>query len=59
MIYGTNLALEPHQYIERGHYMIVKTPDKSRALVMETDGSKVTQIRGGLVPAVFYMEGCE
>lgn len=59
LTYGTNLAIESHQYIERGHYMIIKSSDKLHALVMETDGSKVTRIRGGLVPAVFYVEGCE
>lgn len=57
-IYGGRLVIQGHQYDERGHYMIVNTPEKQHAVVMETDGSKVTQIRGGLAPAVFYVEGC-
>jgi hypothetical protein len=24
LIHGTNLVVEPHQYVERKHYMIVK-----------------------------------
>jgi hypothetical protein len=48
----------PHKYDERGHYMIVRSRDRRHALVMETDGQKVVQIRSGLVPAAEYVEDC-
>lgn len=57
-IYGARVKVEPHQYDPNGHYMIVSSSDKKRALVFETDGKVVTDFRAGRVPAVEYVEHC-
>ena len=50
-------AVQPHKYTD-GHYLVVLSPDSSRALVFETDGTHVTEFRAGRRPAVEYVEGC-
>lgn len=52
--------VEPHHYVE-GHYLIVipgAPGDTLYRIVFETDSSGVTGLRGGLYPAVEYVEGC-
>ena len=57
-IYGARVKVEPHKYDPNGHYMIVSSNDKKYALVFETDGKTVTDLRAGRVPAVHYVEHC-
>lgn len=57
-IYGARVKVEPHKYDPNGHYMIVSSDDKKRALVFETDGKTVTDLRVGRIPAVHYVEHC-
>jgi hypothetical protein len=59
-IYGDEVKVEPHKYIEGGHYMTVAGDSASagKALVFETDGKRVTMFRGGRVPEVKWVEGC-
>ena len=59
-IYGEELKIEPHKYIEGGHYLTVLGDSASagKALVFETDGKKVTMFRGGRLPEVKWVEGC-
>jgi hypothetical protein len=59
-IYGDEVKIEPHKYIEGGHYMTVAGDSASagKALVFETDGKRVTMFRGGRVPEVKWVEGC-
>jgi hypothetical protein len=59
-IYGDELTIEPHKYIEAGHYMTVLGDSASagKALVFETDGKQVTSFRGGRLPEVKWVEGC-
>jgi hypothetical protein len=57
-VYGKRLEIRAHKYDDDGHYFIVRSVDRRRALVMETDGKTVVFIRAGLVPAVEYVEGC-
>jgi hypothetical protein len=55
------VRVQPHKYDDRGHYMVVipgAPADTLHRLVFETDGTKVTSMRGGLFPAVEYVEGC-
>lgn len=55
------VRVQPHKYDERGHYMIVipgAPADTLHRIVFETDGARVTSMRGGLFPAVEYVEGC-
>jgi hypothetical protein len=59
-VYGDELQVQPHKYIEGGHYMTVKGDSASAgmAIVFETDGKRVTMFRAGRVPEVQWVEGC-
>ncbi len=59
-IYGDEVKVEPHKYIEGGHYMTVVGDSASagKAIVFETDGKRVTMFRGGRLPEVKWVEGC-
>ena len=59
-IYGDEVKVEPHKYVEAGHYMTVAGDSASagKALVFETDGKRVTMFRGGRLPEVKWVEGC-
>lgn len=59
-IYGDELKTQPHKYIEGWHYMTVMGDSASagKAIVFETDGSKVTMFRAGRIPEVQWVEGC-
>jgi len=59
-IYGDEVKVEPHKYIDGGHYMTVLGDSTSagKALVFETDGKHVTSFRGGRLPEVKWVEGC-
>lgn len=59
-IYNGDLQVEPHKYIDGGHYMTVMGDSASagKAIVFETDGKKVTNFRAGRVPEVKWVEGC-
>jgi hypothetical protein len=57
-LYGGRLAVEPHGYDPDGHYLVAFSEDRSRALVMETDGAKVTLVRAGEAKAAQSVEGC-
>jgi hypothetical protein len=50
--------IEPNRYDPAGHYVIFKSPDGKRALILEEVGGKITDVRGGLEPSVEYVEGC-
>ena len=59
-IYGDELKVSPHKYIEGGHYLTVMGDSTSagKAMVFETDGKQVTMFRAGRVPEVEWVEGC-
>jgi hypothetical protein len=59
-VYGDELQIRPHKYIQGGHYMIVPGDSASagKALVFETDGQRVTMFRAGRIPEVEWVEGC-
>lgn len=59
-IYGDELQIEPHKYIEGGHYLTVMGDSASagKAIVFETDGKSVTMFRSGRLPEVKWVEGC-
>jgi hypothetical protein len=59
-LYADRITTTPHKYTS-GHYLFVTPRDGPRGqtqLVFETDGSVVTEFRGGLLPAVAYVERC-
>jgi hypothetical protein len=52
--------VQPHKY-EDGHYLVVvpgAPADTTHRIVFETARGVVTRFRGGVVPAVEYVEGC-
>jgi hypothetical protein len=59
-IYDGDLQVEPHKYLDGGHYMTVMGDSASagKAIVFETDGKKVTNFRAGRLPEVKWVEGC-
>jgi hypothetical protein len=59
-IYGDELKIQPHKYIEGGHYMTVPGDSASagKEIVFETDGKRVTMFRAGRLPEVEWVEGC-
>ena len=56
--YGSRVGTEPHKYDPTGNYMKIFSADRTKALVFETDGEKVTKFRAGLSESVQYVEGC-
>ena len=57
--YGKRLKAAPHPYFARGQTLAVYSPDGKFALVMESnDAGRIIMLRGGLVPAVEFLEGC-
>jgi len=59
-IYNGDLQVEPHKYVDGGHYMTVLGDSASagKAIVFETDGKRVTSFRAGRLPEVKWVEGC-
>jgi hypothetical protein len=59
-LYPGRVTVGPHKYTD-GHYLTVAPDDSaggSVQLIFETDGSRVTRFRGGVLPQVAYVEGC-
>ena len=59
-LYGDDITVTPHKYIEKGHYMTVlgDSASKGKAIVFETDGQHVTMFRSGRLPEVQWVEAC-
>ena len=57
-LYGGRLLTEPHKYDPTGHYLLLFSADRKRALVFETDGTRITDIHVGEAEAAQYVEGC-
>jgi hypothetical protein len=59
--FGDQLRVTPHEYVRGGWYLEVVPRDageRNRRVVFETDGERVTYIRGGKLPEARYIEGC-
>jgi hypothetical protein len=57
-LYAGKVRTQPHKYTN-GKYLIVVSPrDTMHQLIFETDTVRVTRYRGGVLPAVGYVEGC-
>jgi hypothetical protein len=57
-LYSGRVRTQPHKYTN-GKYLIVTSPrDTMHQLIFETDSARVTRYRGGILPAVGYVEGC-
>lgn len=59
-LYGDDLQVRPHKYINNGHYLVVPGDSASagKELLFETDGQHVTSFRAGRLPEVEWVEGC-
>lgn len=52
------VKVTPHKYDEHGHYLIFASAAGKSEILAEESKGVITLIRGGLVPAVEYVEGC-
>ena len=52
-----DVKVEPHKKKPGGHLLTVPGGSNT-AIVMESDGTKITSVRGGLQPSVSSYEGC-
>jgi hypothetical protein len=57
-VYGTGLKVEPHKYIDDGHYLTIRSRDGRYGMRFETEKGKITGFYGGRFEAVQYVEGC-
>lgn len=57
-VYGQRAVARPHKYVQGALYLIVYAADRGAAVVLEIINGRVLSLRGGLVPAVEYVEGC-
>ena len=53
------VTIRPHKYDEAGHYLVFAPASGKAEIVAEESRGRVTLIRGGLLPAVEYVEGCQ
>ncbi|MBD2013804.1 hypothetical protein H6F96_07405 [Microcoleus sp. FACHB-53] len=60
-LYPGQITVTPHNYQPKGHYLIFTPKDRNEAnyrIIFETDGTRVTNFRGGKRPEVEWVEGC-
>jgi hypothetical protein len=57
-IYGPGLKVEPHKYIDDGHYLTIRSRDGRYGMRFETEKGKITRFYGGRFQSVQYVEGC-
>jgi hypothetical protein len=57
--YGPKMTVQPHQYIDDGHYLTIRSADGKYGVRFETEKGKITSFYGGLFSAIQYVEGCE
>jgi len=51
--------VEPHKYIDDGHYLTIRSADRKYGIRFETEKGKITGFYAGLYSAIQYVEGCE
>ena len=56
--YSDRLQIKPHKYDPDGYYVVIGGKTADTALLIEVSEGRVVEIRGGLEPAVEYVEGC-
>ncbi len=57
-VYGARLKIEPHQYIEGGHYLTVRSHDGRYGMRFETDKGRIQSFYAGRFDAIQLVEGC-
>jgi hypothetical protein len=58
-VYGHRLKVEPHFYVDSGHYLTVRSKDGRLGIRFETDQGKITMYYAGRYDAIACVEGCE
>lgn len=56
--YGNRLIVRPYPDDPAWHYLIVDSPDHTRAMVFETNGAKVIHMQAGEYPQILQPDGC-
>jgi hypothetical protein len=57
--YSSKMTVEPHQYIDDGHYLTLQSTDRKYGIRFETEKGKITSFYAGRFSAIQYVEGCE
>jgi hypothetical protein len=57
-VYGPRLKVEPHHYIDDGHYLTVRSSNGRYGIRIETEKGKITTFYSGRFASVEYVEGC-
>jgi len=57
-VYGPRLKVEPHHYIDDGHYLTVRSTDGRYGIRFETEKAKITSFYSGRFASVQLVEGC-
>ena len=58
-VYGSQMKVTPHKYVDTGHYVTVRSVDGHYGIRFETDNGKITSFYAGTYEAIQYVEGCE
>jgi hypothetical protein len=58
MVYGHRLKVEPHFYVDTGHYLTVRSKDGHFGIRFETDQGMITMYYAGRYDVIQYVEGC-
>jgi hypothetical protein len=58
-VYGHQLEVGPHKYLETGHYRTIKSNDGRNGIRFETDQGKITNDYAGRYDAIQCVEGCQ
>jgi hypothetical protein len=57
-VLGHRLKVEPHQFIEDGHYLTIRSHDGRYGIRFETEKGKIQSFYAGRFEAVQAVEGC-
>ena len=57
-VYGPRLKIDPHQYIDDGRYLTVRSESGTYGVRFEIDKGKVVSFYAGKFDAIQYVEGC-
>ena|SRR6202795_4467084 len=58
-VYGPQLKVEGHFYVDTGHYLTVQSKDRRYGVRFETDQGKITMFYAGRYDAIQFVEGCQ
>jgi hypothetical protein len=58
-VYGARMKVEPHAYIEGGHYLTVRSADGRFGTRFETSNGKIISFYAGRFESIQYIEHCE